>query len=399
VAVEKFWKLVAAKGDIYQGEYEGLYCRGCEAFYTQDDLSDGLCPLHKVKPDFIKEKNYFFALTKYRQALLDHIEAHPDFIQPKARRHEIVSYIKDFMTDVSISRSTMKWGIPVPGDDAQRIYVWFDALINYLTGVGFGTDEKTCAKYWPADVQFVGKDIIKFHGALWPAMLMSAGIALPRHVFAHGFFTIDGQKMSKSLGNVIDPVEVAQKFSNDVLRYYVLKDISLGEDGDFSLSRVEARYDRELANDLGNLVHRVLTMCEKYYGGIVPAKASGNIAGAWQAYHGAMEEFRLTDALETVWNVVREANQFIEQQQPWQLAKLGEKKMLEDTLYVLLETLRHVAWMLYPLMPDTAEKLFVKLGVSLPKEFTQPFVSAWVWGELPPGGKIEKGEPLCPRRA
>lgn len=396
-AVNKFWQAVQDKGDIYEGEYEGLYCKGCEAFVTETDLEDGKCPIHKTKPELIKEKNYFFKLTKYRDALLKHIGKYPKFIMPQARRNEVVSYIKNFMTDISISRSSMKWGIPVPGDESQRIYVWFDALINYLSGVGYGTDEKTFKKIWPADVHLIGKDIIKFHCALWPAMLMSAGIDLPKQVFAHGFFTVDGEKMSKSLGNVIDPLEVIQEYDNDTLRYFLIREIRLGEDGDFSLKKLAERYDSELANDLGNLVHRVLSMTEKYFDGKIPAKADGFLAGAWPAYQSAMEELRLHDALETTWKLVRQANQFIEQKQPWELSKIGEDKMLSETIYVLLETLRHIAWMLYPFTPLTAEKIFEKLGIDVPKEFSESAEQAWVWGELEPGGIIEKGDTLFPR--
>ena len=397
-AVEKFWKTVEANGDIYLGTYEGLYCQGCEAFVNETDLVDGLCPFHKKAPTPLKEQNYFFKLSKYRDDLLAYIGEHPEFIQPESRRNEVLSYVRDFMTDISISRETMNCGIPVPGDEKHRIYVWFDALINYLSGIGYGTDDQNFEKWWPANLHLVGKDIIKFHCALWPAMLMSAGLSLPKQVFAHGFFTIDGQKMSKSLGNTVDPIEVSEKYGLEAVRYFLLREIPFGADGDFSEGRIVARYENELANEFGNLVNRVLAMTEKYTGGIVPEKADGFLAGAWPSYHLALEEVRLTDALDIVWSVIRQANQFVEQQQPWQLAKLEEKKMLNDTLYVLLETLRHIAWMIYPFMPTTAEKLFGQLGLEAPKEFTQSFESAWVWGELEPGHKIIKGEPLFPKK-
>jgi methionyl-tRNA synthetase len=402
-AVEKFWKAVEAKGDIYQGTYEGLYCQGCEAFVTETELVDGKCAIHKKEPVKLVEKNYFFRLTKYRDALLEHIGLHPEFIQPEARRNEVLSYIREFMTDVSISRETMRWGISVPGDESQRIYVWFDALINYISGVGYGdkgaegTRDREFGFWWPADVHLVGKDIIKFHCALWPAMLLSAGLPLPKTVFAHGYFTVDGEKMSKSLGNVIDPLEVVKQYNNDTLRYFLLREIPFGEDGNFSRDRLKQRYEGDLANELGNLVHRVLSMTEQYTEGKVPHVADGFIAGAWPAYHLAMEELRFHDALAVVWSLVRQANQFVEQQAPWQLAKMGEKKMLEDTLYVLLETLRHLAWMLYPFMPLSAERMFEQLGLESPKEFTQSFESAWVWGELKPGILIKKGDPLFPK--
>lgn len=397
-SVEKFWKAVEAKGDIYLGTYEGLYCQGCEAFVNENDLIDGMCSDHKTPPIALKEKNYFFRLSKYRDDLLAYIGEHPDFIQPEARCNEILSYIRNFMTDISISRETAEWGIPVPGDEKQRVYVWFDALINYLSGVGYADNAAMFEKWWPADLHLVGKDIIKFHCALWPAMLLSTGLPLPKHIFVHGFFTIGGQKMSKSIGNVVDPIEMTEKYGNDVLRYFLFREIPFGKDGDFSEERLVARYDNELANEFGNLVNRVLAMTEKYTGGAVPEKADGFLAGAWPSYHLALEENRLSDALDIIWNLVRQANQFIDQQQPWQLAKLDEKKMLNDTLYVLLETLRHIAWMLVPFMPETAEKLFAQLGLDAPKEFTQSFESAWVWGKLKSGHKIAKGKPLFPKK-
>lgn len=393
-AVEAFWKAVEANGDIYQGEYEGLYCKGCEAFYAEADLVDGTCSLHKTVPETIKEKNYFFRLTKYRDALLEHIGKHPEFIRPDSRRNEVVSYVRDFMSDVSITRASMKWGIPVPGDEGQRIYVWFDALINYLTGAGYPDENE----WWPCDLHLMAKDIIKFHCALWPAMLLSAGLPLPKQIFAHGYFTIDGQKMSKSLGNVLDPIEIANEYDNDTLRFFLLREIMLGGDGDFSMTRLRERYNGELANELGNLVQRVLSMTEKYFEGKIPERAEGFLAGAWPAYRLAMDELRLNDALDVVWSLVRQANQYVESQAPWKLAKLGEDKMLADTMYVLLETLRHIAWMLLPFMPLASKRMLQSLGLAVADEFARSAEESWVWGELSPGGTIVKGEPLFPRK-
>lgn len=395
-AASEFFKRVYDNGDIYEGEYEGYYCTGCETFLTETDLVDGKCPDHKKEPELIKEKNYFFKLTKYRDQLVKHIESHPEFVQPESRRNEILSYIKNFMEDISISRSSMKWGIPVPLDENQRIYVWFDALINYLTGVGF-PDEERFDSLWPADLHIVGKDIIKFHCALWPAMLMSAGLPLPKKVFAHGFFTINGTKISKSLGNAIDPLELTEKYSIDTIRYFLMREIRFGEDGDFSEKRLAERYNTELANDLGNLVNRVLAMTNKYFDGIVPAKADGFLNDSWDKYRIAMEEVRLHDALETAMNLVRRSNQFVEEQKPWELAKAEDKTELGNTMYVLLETLRHIAWMIYPFMPETSEKILLQLGLEPPKEFSESLQDSWIWGELAPGGKIAKGEPLFPR--
>lgn len=361
LAVKKFWRAVQAKGDIYEGEYEGWYCVGCESFKLASDLVGGDCPLHKKKPEWLKEKNYFFRLTNYRQQLLSHIDAHPEFIEPVARRNEVRSYVDKFMTDVSISRSSLKWGIPVPGDETQRIYVWFDALINYLTAVGYGSDEALFKKFWPADVHLVGKDIIKFHCALWPAMLLSAGVALPKKVFAHGFFTIAGDKMSKSLGNAIDPIELANDFGGDVLRYFLFREITFGEDGDFSRARLEQRYDGELASELGNLVNRVLTMAEKY--GVTQAPATEFSTAVWtRGFINAMEDLRLHDALAAIWLLVREANQLIDQKAPWKLAKEGKQEELHEVLASLLSMIHAIASMLQPFMPKTAERIASQLS-------------------------------------
>lgn len=395
IAVEAFWKRVEATGDIYKGEYEGLYCKGCEAFITESDLVDGQCPHHQTAPEVIKEENYFFKLTKYREALLKHIDENPNFIMPKKRRNEVRSYVEKFMTDVSISRSSLNWGIPVPGDESQVIYVWFDALINYLTGVGFGKDNAQFEATWPADVHLVGKDIIKFHCALWPAMLLSAGLPLPKQIYAHGFFTIDGIKMSKSLGNVVDPIEVKNDFSNDVLRYFLMREIRFGEDGDYSAARMEERYNGELANELGNLANRVLAMTGKYFDSIVPEKTPHDALEHIDAYHDALSNLHFHDGLEAIWSLVREANQFVEQKKPWVLAKEEKIEELAATMYVLLEMLRHIGWLLVPFMPDTAEKLLQKLGQTSTEG---NFESKLTWGLLNPGSTIEKGEPLFPRR-
>ncbi|MDP3985445.1 MAG: methionine--tRNA ligase [bacterium] len=405
IGVKKFWNRVWEAGDIYLGTYQGWYCVGCEAFKTETELIEGNCPLHKKPPQKIEEKNYFFRLTKYRDALLAHIDTHPDFVQPESRRNEIRSYIANFMEDISISRQGMEWGIPVPemsnvngqmsNVGHQAIYVWFDALINYLTAVGYGTDDKKFDRYWPADVHLVGKDIIKFHCAVWPAMLMAAGIPLPRKVFAHGFFTVEGTKMSKSLGNVVDPRKIAQEYDLDTLRYYLMRDIPFGEDGDFSMTRLQSRYDSELANELGNLVHRVLSMTEKYFDGVVPAKTDGHL-NAWTLYDAAWEELKPHDAIAAAWTVIREANRFVELEAPWKLAKIDPER-LGKVMYTLLETLRHVAWMLLPILPDTSQRMFAALGIADEIQETT-YEDAKKWGGLKAGTKILKGEPLFPKK-
>jgi len=404
--IKKFFDAVNKKGDIYKGNYEGFYCDGCEAFITESDLVDGKCPVHNKAPRLIAEENYFFRLTNYRDALLEYIEKNPEFIQPLSRRNEIVSYIKDFMKDVSISRQkkTAHCGIEFPLDADQVIYVWFDALINYLSAIGYGSDEKLFKKWWPMDLHIVGKDILKFHAALWPAMLMSAGLPLPKTVFAHGFFTVNGEKMSKSLGNVVDPVELVTLYPLDAVRYFLLSEIKFGEDGDFSLTRLKERYESEIANALGNLVHRALSMTEQYAGGLVP-QGSAAAEGLdplceidiWRTYSDHMEAYRFQEAVGSVWGVIRSANQFIEQEKPWALFKENKQQLLNDVLYNILETLRQVAWLLLPLMPDTAERIWQRLGLDPAVEKEQPLDLAQVWGGLKPQTKINKGEPLFPK--
>ena len=402
--VEKFFKAVWDKGDIYLGTYEGYYCTGCEAFVPASDLVGGKCPIHLKEPKKIKEKNYFFRLTKYRDALLDHIGKNENFIQPVSRRNEILNYIRDFMEDISISRESQKWGIPIPKipnskfqipNFRQVLYVWFDALINYLTAVGYGSDEKKFKRYWPADLHLVGKDIIKFHCALWPAMLMSAGLPLPKKIFAHGFFTIDGIKISKSLGNILDPIEFAEKYGNDVLRYFLLREITLGEDGDFSVLRLKERYQSELANGLGNLMNRVFAMTEKYFNGKVPEKCEGNISPTWLSYDLNMSEVKPHAALKDIWDLIDYLNKFIDNEQPWVLAKIDQGR-LARVIYTLLESLRHIGLLLLPFMPETAEKILDSLGVAAAAKKSSAEKQK-LWGLLREGGIIKKTGQLFPR--
>lgn len=395
IGVEKFWRLVEAAGDIYKGAYEGLYCVGCEEFKTESDLtSDGLCPIHHRKPDVVKEDNYFFRASKFREPLLAHIDSHPDFIQPSSRRHEVVNYIKDHLNDVSISRPTKGWGISVPGDETQVIYVWFDALINYLTAIGYGTDETTFAQWWPADLHVVGKDITKFHCGLWPAMLLSAGLPLPHRVFAHGFFTIDGQKMSKSLGNVIDPRSLAETYGLDAFRLFLLREIPFGSDGDFSIERVAARYDADLVNGLGNTVSRILALADGRPLNVGRA-LQPLFEQTWSEYQAAFASIEPHGATDAVWRALRGVDQYIDTTAPWKLAKDESKAdELTEVLGTLTEALRQLAWLLIPLLPDTAHKIFAALSIE--REIERPLEEARVWGGTVISRAV-KIQPLFPR--
>ncbi len=355
-AVYAFFKAVKPD-DIYKGTYEGWYCVGCEEFKKEDDLVDGKCPIHQTKPDRLKEKNYFFRLSNYQQTLLDHIKANPGFIWPESRRNEVVAFIERGLEDFSISRSTQKWGIPYPDDGKQVVYVWFDALINYLTATGYpkvGFDQ-----WWPADVQIVGKDIIKFHCIYWPAMLISAGLKLPEKVVAHGFFTVDGTKISKSLGNAIDPSELASQYGVDALRYYLLREIPFGADGDFGHNRFNQVYNSDLANELGNLVQRTAVMITKYLDGVTgEVEAHSHDASN---YNQAVGQFRFDKALEAVWEMVKGLNQYVEEEKPWELAK-GDTEHLKEVLIHLVADLLQIATLLLPFLPDTSQKIIATFG-------------------------------------
>jgi len=354
-AVRKFFKLVWDKNDIYKGVYEGYYCEACETFIKESDMDDNKCVIHKTAPKKIKEENYFFRLSNYREKLLDYIEKNPNFIMPKARRNEVVSYIKDFMEDTSITREGLKWGIEVPEMPGQALYVWFDALVNYLSAIGFTDDKEMFAKYWPVDLHLVGKDIIKFHCALWPAMLLSAGLPLPRQVFAHGFFSIDGAKMSKTLGNVVDPIEIAKKYGNDTLRYYLLREIPFGEDGDFSITRLEERYNSDLANGLGNLVSRTFALVEKHFDKI-PELEKVDLSGFWKKYEENIEGLKLHNALSLVWEEISKCDIIIDKEKPWELAK-KDKKKFEEILGDLLFRIKVIAQALLPFLPDSSKRI------------------------------------------
>ncbi len=356
-------------GDVREGEYEGWFCVSCEAFKQEKDLVDGLCPVHLTRPDWIREKNHFFQLSKYRDRLLAHFAAHPKFLQPDIRRNEIVRLLEGGLDDISISRAGQPWGIPLPIDPQSVVYVWFDALINYASAVGLGTDPQEFSRWWPADLHVIGKDITRFHCVIWPAMLMSAGLPLPRQVFGHGFVHFKGQKMSKSLGTVVDPLEAVERLGADPLRLYLVKEIPYGGDGDFSWERFEERYNVDLANNLGNLVSRVSTMAEKYRGGHLAPSAAGPgrlatvASDAVGAYREAMDRFALHEGAAAAFRLIDATNEFIAESEPWVVARQdAQAERLSQILFDSAEAVRIAAVLLLPVMPASCTEILRRVG-------------------------------------
>ena len=402
--VAELWKRLEAAGDIYLGEYEDWYCVHDETFWTENQLLEGyLCPNPWCKRpvEKHKESSYFFRLSKFTKPLLDYYEKHPDFVLPDYRMNEVRSFVSQGLKDLSVSRTSLKWGIPVPGDDEHVMYVWLDALTNYLTGSGFLYDEAKHETFWPPAVHLVGKDILRFHAVYWPAFLMSAGLPLPGHIFAHGFWTVDGQKMSKSLGNFIDPCEIIDEFGLDPLRFFLMREIPLGPDGDFSRAALVGRINSDLANNLGNLLSRSLAMTNKYLDGEVPAPTGQDspfVARCIEAetrYHDAMDGLQPNRALAAIWQIVSLSNKYIDEKAPWALAKEPDRRSeLAGMMYDLLESLRRVALMIRPFMPETAGKMLVQLGL---EDRSPAEEDLGAWGRLAVGTKIRRGKALFPR--
>jgi methionyl-tRNA synthetase len=372
-AVEELFRRIEERGDIHRSKYAGWYCVSCEGFLKEEDLVDGECPAHRMEPKWIEEENLFFALSKYSDHLLEHIESHPGFIQPETRRNEIVSFIRSGLSDVSVSRSGVTWGISVPTEPAHVFYVWFDALINYLTAIGFPDDMDFFNRYWPADLHIIGKDITRFHCVLWPAMLMSAGIELPLAIHGHGFVTFRGERMSKTLGNIVEPLEVAKRYGPDSLRYYLAREVVFGKDGDFSWEQFIQRYNSELANDLGNLVSRTTGMIKQFFGGAVPDGGQRSSVGgrmreaceaACEAYFQAMDGYEIHIAISEVFGIVRAANRYIEERAPWALMKQADgRQEAAAVLFDVCEVLRSTAVLLFPFMPLKAGQIWKALGI------------------------------------
>ncbi len=370
-AVQKMAQACLDAGDIYEGLYEGRYCVGCEAFKQEKDLVDGNCPIHHTKPEWIREKNWFFRLSKYQQPLLKHYAEHPDFIEPDVRRNEILRLVEGGLEDISMSRAGQSWGIPLPFDPASVVYVWFDALINYAAAVGYGWDDEQFKKWWPANLHIVGKDITRFHCVIWPAMLMSAGLPLPGQVFGHGWVYLKGERMSKSLGNIVDPLDAAKRFGPDPLRLYLTKEIPYGGDGDFSWDRFEEKYNADLANNLGNLVNRVAAMTERYRQGRLLVSGGGPLAAVAAeqvaAYRPAMDGYALHDGAAAAFRLVSAANEFIAETQPWALAKdPAQADRLTGVLADASEAVRIAAVMLSPIMPNSAAEIVRRMGDARP---------------------------------
>jgi len=355
--VRKFFIRVYEKGDIYKGKYEGLYCEGCEAFLTESDLVDGKCALHRTTPRVIKEENYFFRLSKYQEKLLKYIEENPDFIQPKSRRREVVSFIKEGLKDISVSRPNLEWGIKLPIDSKHRFWVWFDALINYLVA----------EEYWPAKVQLIAKDILRFHAVIWPGMLFSAGYDLPKTVFAHGFLTVNGQKISKSLGNAIDPLYLTEKYSVDALRYFLFKETAFGEDGDFSEENLKRRFNNELVANIGNFIHRTLTFIWTRFNGKVPEaekydaldrEFEKRIKDVCSAVSRELENIRLDRGLNKILEFSSFCNRYFQQKQPW-----AREEKAKTCLFLCANAVRNLAVLLEPYLPSSAENLWHQLNL------------------------------------
>lgn len=408
--VQMLFQRAYDNGDIYKGKYEGWYCVPCESFWPENKLGeDHVCPDCGRPLKWVSEEAYFFKMSKYEDRWMKYIEDHPDFIQPVSRRNEMIQFVKSGLEDLCVSRTSFSWGIPVPFDPKHVVYVWFDALVNYLTAAGICDDPEKFKKFWPADVHLVGKEIVRFHTIIWPIMLMSLGIEVPKMVYGHGWLIVDGEKMSKSKGNVVDPIPLLHEFGSDAIRYYLLNDIQLGQDGNFSRDRLIQRINSDLSNDLGNLLYRTLSMVKKYRGGVVSrgdassdsaaAAACADIetgaALAVKTLRDDMNSWKINDALKAVWTFIRSLNKFIDVTAPWILAKDEAKApVLDAVLYHLCEGLRITALLTEPVIPIAAEKIWNQLGLA---DFKKALLADAVWGGLAEGTKVAKGAQIFPR--
>jgi methionyl-tRNA synthetase len=398
--VAEFLQRIYDAGDVYEAVYAGFYCVGCEAFKTESELVDGKCPLHDTEPEWIEEKNWFFRLSAYQDRLLALYDERPDFVQPGFRYNEARSFIASGLQDFSISRAGQPWGVAIPWDPDQVAYVWADALVNYLSALTYARPgEDLRDRYWPSARHVIAKDIIRFHCVFWPAMLLSAGFEVPHQIFVHGYLLLDDRKISKSLGNVVDPLDLVDVYGSDPVRFWALRAVAFGQDGTVSLESLHERYERELANDLGNLLSRTTAMIDRFQGGSLSAQprsdseVAGLVASLGEDVARRFDAYDLTGALERIWEVVRGLNRYVESQAPWQLAKEGKADELGATLYDLADGLRVVATALAPYVPDTSRRILEALG-------EEPDAIAWdrvAYGLTPARSGIAPAEPLFPR--
>ncbi len=401
--VQEIFKKMYENGDIYKGEYEGLYCTPCESFWTESQLVDGKCPDCGRPVEKAKEEAYFFQISKYSDRLLKLFKEQPDFLQPESRRNEMIAFVEQGLEDLCISRSSFDWGIPVPIDEKHVIYVWLDALTNYITALGYPDEPDLYEKYWPADVHLVGKEIVRFHTIIWPAMLMSINEPLPRQVLGHGWLLIDGGKMSKSKGNVVDPVKLIDRYGIDALKYFLLREYTFGQDGVFTNEVMLKRMNSDLANDLGNLVSRTASMIEKYCGGYVPDKGAeegpdgdlmATLTGAASKVEDHMEQFKFNMALEEIWVGIRRANKYIDETEPWILAKDGScKERLDGVMHNLAEAIRIISILIHPFMHSTSAEIRKQMGLW----FAEPQWEDATVFHMMNGEQVKKGDAIFPR--